>query len=129
MVVHAGVAYVSGQLPRRGDELVRGRVGEDVALEAAQAAAGLCAVAVLAVLRQALGELAQVERCLQLSGFVNAAPDFTRHSEVMNGASALVADAFGEAGTHTRAAVGVASLPFGVPVEVSAVFAIRGPAV
>jgi len=125
VVIHQGVAYVSGQLPRKGDGLVKGRIGAGVSIADAKAAARLCAIGVLAVLDQALdGDLDRVIRCLQLSGFVAAPADFEAHSEVINGASELMADVFGAAGVHARAAVGVASLPFGVPVEVSAIFAV-----
>lgn len=125
-VIHGGVAYVSGQLPRRGEALVRGRVGKDLSLAEARAAAELCAIGVLAVLKQALdGDLDRVVRCLQLTGFVAADADFEGHSEVINGASDLISTVFGPAGAHARAAVGVAGLPFGAPVEVSAAFAVR----
>jgi enamine deaminase RidA (YjgF/YER057c/UK114 family) len=125
VVIHQGVAYVSGQLPRRVDGLVRGRTGAEISIADAKAAARLCAISVLAVLDQALdGDLDRVIQCLQLSGFVAAPADFEAHSEVINGASELMADVFGPAGVHARAAVGVASLPFGVPVEVSATFAV-----
>uniref|UniRef100_UPI0025FFBA58 RidA family protein n=1 Tax=uncultured Caulobacter sp. TaxID=158749 RepID=UPI0025FFBA58 len=81
---------------------------------------------VLAVLRQALDDdLDRVAGCLQLNGFVAADDGFEAHSAVINGASQLMVDVFGAAGAHARAAIGVATLPFGVPVEVSAVFAVE----
>lgn len=126
VVLHAGLAYVSGQLPREGADLIRGRVGDGVDVADAKAAARACGLAILSVLREALdGDLGRVEGCLQLSGFVAAAPGFEAHSEVINGASDLMVEVLGPAGGHARAAVGVATLPFGVPVEVSAVFAVR----
>lgn len=126
VVVAGGLATVSGQLPRDQDRLIVGKVGEDLAAEAGQAAARLCGLAVLAQLRQALGgDLDRVLRCVQLTGYVNAPPDFTDHPQVMNGASDLMVEVFGDAGRHARAAVGVGSLPLGAAVEISAVFAVR----
>lgn len=125
VIFHDGLAYVSGQLPRAPEGLVIGVVGRDLSAAQAKTAARWCAISVLAVLKQALGgDLDRISACLQLSGFVNAVPDFTEHSEAINGASDLMLAVFGDAGRHARAAVGVASLPFGVAVEVSAIFAI-----
>ncbi len=126
VVVAGGLATVSGQLPRDQDRLITGKVGEDLAVEAGRAAARLCALAVLAQLRQALGgDLDRVVRCVQLTGYVNAPADFADHPQVMNGASDLMVDVFGDAGRHARAAVGVASLPLGAAVEISAIFAVK----
>lgn len=125
VVLHGGLAFVSGQLPRTEHGLIKGVLSSGDDLAAAVAAARLCAVSVLAVLNQALGDdLGRVERCLQLAGFVAATPEFEGHSQVVNGASDLMLEVFGDAGRHARAAVGVASLPFGVGVEISAVFAV-----
>ena len=91
-----------------------------------QAAAQLCAINVLARLKAACGgDLDRVVRCLKLSVFVNATPDFTQQPEVANGASDLIAAVFGDAGKHARAAVGVGSLPRGVAVEVDGMFEIK----
>lgn len=126
VAIHGDIAYVSGQLPRDESGLVTGRVGGSLSVTQAKAAARLCAIAVLAALREALdGELDRVAQCLQLNGFVASDRDFEAHSEIINGASDLMAQVFGPAGLHARAAIGVSSLPFGVPVEVSAVFALR----
>lgn len=125
VVVHGGLAAVSGQLPREGDRLIAGRIGEDLSVEAGQAAARLCGLAILAQLRGALdGDLGRVVRCVQLTGFVNAAPGFTDHPQVINGASDLMVSVLGEAGRHARAAVGAGSLPLGAAVEVAATFAV-----
>ena len=125
VVVHAGLAVVSGQLPRDGDRLVTGQVGADLSADEGKAAARLCALAILAQLRNALGgDLDRVVRCVQLTGFVNAGPGFTDHPGVINGASDLMVEVFGEAGRHARAAVGAASLPLGAAVEVAATFAV-----
>lgn len=118
--------FISGQIPLKDGKLsFVGKVGADIQLKDAQDAAKLCAINLLAQLNAACdGNLERVRRCLKLGVFVNAAPDFARQSEVANGASDLMVAVFGDAGRHTRAAVGVASLPLGVAVEVDAVFEI-----
>jgi enamine deaminase RidA (YjgF/YER057c/UK114 family) len=118
--------FISGQIPLKDGKLsFVGKVGADIRLKDAQDAAKLCAINLLAQLNAACdGNLERVRRCLKLGVFVNAAPDFTRQSEVANGASDLMVAVLGDAGRHTRAAVGVASLPLGVAVEVDAVFEI-----
>lgn len=124
VVVHGGLAVVSGQ-PRDGDRLIVGRIGEDLGVEDGRAAARFCGLAILAQLRGALdGDLGRVVRCVQLTGFVNAAPGFTDHPQVINGASDLMVAVLGEAGRHARAAVGAGSLPLGAAVEVAATFAV-----
>jgi enamine deaminase RidA (YjgF/YER057c/UK114 family) len=125
VVVEDGLAVVSGQLPRDGERLIAGRIGEDLTIADGQAAARLCGLAILAQLRAAPGgDLGRVRRCVQLTGFVNAAPAFIDHPQVINGASDLMVAALGEAGRHARAAVGAASLPLGAAVEVAATFAV-----
>ena len=95
-------------------------------MEAGQAAAQLCAINLLAQLKNACdGDLDRVVRCLKVGVFVNAAPDYSQHPEVANGASDLIAAVFGDAGKHARAAIGVGSLPRGVAVEVDAIFEIK----
>jgi len=124
-VISGNALYVSGQITSAPDGLrYVGVVGQDVLVEDAKAAARLCAVNVLAQVKAALGDLDRVKRCVKLSVFVNAAPGFTQHPEVANGASDLMVEAFGDAGKHARAAVGAGSLPRGVAVEVEAVFEI-----
>ena len=126
--VHAGnLLYVSGQVPvRDGAVIATGRLGDTVSLEDGQACARLCAVNILAQLRIACeGDWSRVERCVRLGGFVAATPEFEQHPQVINGASELIGEVMGERGAHARAAVGVASLPRGVPVEVDAIFAMR----
>lgn len=121
-----GVACVSGQIPVRDGTLLHpGRLGEDVSLEDGQAAARLAALNVIAQLDAALqGRLDRVVRVMRLGVFVAATPDFKDHPKVANGASDLMVEVFQERGRHARAAVGVASLPFGVSVEVDALFAV-----
>ena len=100
-----------------------GTVGKDLSLEDGKAAARLCAINLLAQLHRAAGgDLDTVKRCVRLGIFVNAVPGYTQHPEVANGASDLIVEVFGEAGRHSRAAVGAGSLPRNVAVEVDAVF-------
>lgn len=125
VVVHDGLAVVSGQLPRDDAGLVTGQVGVDLDVDQGRAAARLCGIAVLAALDQALGgRLDRVDRCLQLTGFVNSPTGFRDHPQVINGASDLMVEVFGDAGRHARAAVGASSLPLGAAVEVAAIFAV-----
>lgn len=123
VVEHAGVAYVSGQLPFVESELLKGRLGEDVSLEDGMAAARACGLMILAQLKAA-GLLERVERVVKLGAFVSSTGDFTDQPKVANGASDLMFDVFGEKGRHSRAAVGVPVLPLGAAVEVDAVIAI-----
>lgn len=119
------LVFVSGQVSRDKDGLMTGRLGDGASLEHGQAAARACAVSLLSVLKEACdGDLDRVQRVVKLTGFVFASPGFTEHPKVINGASDLMADVFGEAGRHARAAVGCASLPFNVSVEVEGVFQI-----
>ena len=125
--VRAGsLLFVSGQITIWNGELRHvGRVGEEVSVEEACAGARLCALNLLAHARAFLGDLDRVERVVEVRGFVNAVPGFIQHPAVINGASDLFVEVFGEAGRHARFAVGVPSLPAGVAVEVAAVFALR----
>ena len=118
--------FISGQITMgaKGLEYV-GIVGEDINLEDATRAARLAAVNVIAQAAMALdGDLDRVKRVVKVMGFVNAAPGFTQHPEVVNGASDLLVEVFGEAGRHARAAVGTSSLPRNVAVEIEALFEV-----
>ena len=116
------LVYVSGQVPLVGGKPSHlGRLGDEVSLEDGRAAARTCAINVLAALRAELGELSQVRRVVKVTGFVASAPGFTDMPKVVNAASELFGEAFGDAGRHSRSAVGVAALPLGVPVEVEAI--------
>lgn len=125
VVVHGGVAYVSGQLPFVDGALVKGRLGENVPMEDGVAAARACGLMILAQLKAALGSLDRVERIVKLGAFVSSTADFEGQPKIANGASELMADVFGEAGKHARSAVGVPVLPLGAAVEVDAIVAIR----
>jgi enamine deaminase RidA (YjgF/YER057c/UK114 family) len=116
------LVYVSGQVPTvEGRPSHLGRLGEGVGLEDGRAAARTCAVNVLAALKAELGELGRVRRVVKVTGFVASTSEFTDHPKVINAASELFGEVFGDAGRHARAAVGVAALPLGVPVEVEAI--------
>mgnify|MGYP001253157231 FL=1 len=125
VAVHGDLAYVSGQLPFVDGELVTGRLGEGVSLEDGMAAARACGLMILAQLQGARIPLDRVERVIKLGAFVNCTADFTDQPKVANGASELMFDVFGEAGRHSRAAVGVPSLPLGAAVEVDAIIALH----
>ena len=121
-----GLLHVSGQISFAEDgSLIKGRLGDDVDLDAGMAAARRCGIMLLAQIKAALGSLDRVDRIVKLGVFVNSTADFTDHPKVANGASELMVEVFGEAGKHARAAVGVAALPLGVAVEVDAVVAIK----
>ena len=126
VVVTGKLAVVSGQIASQdGKVAIKGKLGADVSIEQGAEAAKLCAINILAQLKAAIGDLDRVTRCVRLAGFVNCTPDFTDQPKVMNGASDLMALAFGEAGRHARAAVGAPSLPLGTAVEVEAMFEIE----
>jgi enamine deaminase RidA (YjgF/YER057c/UK114 family) len=120
------LVFVSGQLPARdGKVAYTGKVSVDVSVEAAQTAAQLCFINLLAQLQAACeGDLNRVRRVVRLGGFIAAPADFTQHALVMNGASDLAVAAFGDAGRHARSTVGVPSLPANATVEVEGVFEI-----
>jgi enamine deaminase RidA (YjgF/YER057c/UK114 family) len=121
------LVFVSGHVPSVGGELRhRGKVGAAVSLEDARDAARICALNAIAAVRAACdGDLERVRRCVKLGGFVNATPEFDQHPAVINGASDLMVEVFGERGRHARFAVGSASLPFDVAVEVDVVFEVE----
>ena len=116
--------FISGQVSAGPDGLVKGRLGQDMELEAGQAAARLCAINLIAQCKAALGELSRVKRVVKLGGFVNAHPDFEAIPQVINGCSDLMVDVFGDAGRHARSAVASPVLPLGVAVEIDGVFEI-----
>ena len=122
-------AYVAGHVPTNDDGRVTttiGKVGGLVTLADGQAAARRCALGMLASLHEALGDLGRITHWLKLFGMVNVAPGFRQIPAVINGASELIIDVCGrDIGAHSRSAVGVAELPFGVPVEIEAEVAIR----
>jgi enamine deaminase RidA (YjgF/YER057c/UK114 family) len=126
-VRHGDLVFVSGQLPLvEGMVTMSGLLGRNVTIEQGAEAARVCAINLLAQVNAACnGDLDRVVRCVRLGGFVACVPEFTDHPKVVNGASNLIAEVFGENGSHARAAVGVSSLPLNACVEVDGVFAIR----
>lgn len=118
--------YISGQLPSRDGKPVRqGKLGRDISVEEAQELARLCAINALAAARGEVGSLDRIRRALRVVGYVASAEGFGQQPAVVNGASQLLIDVFGEAGRHARAAIGVAELPFNVPVEVEFLFEVE----
>ncbi len=118
---------VSGQISKTADGTgITGKLGDDLDVAQGYQAARLCAINILAQVNAALnGDLSRVVHCVRLGGFVNCTPAFCEQPGVVNGASDLIVEVFGESGRHARAAVGVAGLPLGVAVEVEALFRIR----
>jgi enamine deaminase RidA (YjgF/YER057c/UK114 family) len=117
--------YVSGQISRTADGLILGRLGDGVDAAAGAAAARTCALQLIAQVRAACdGDLGRLVRVVKLTGFVNSAASFTEQPKVVNGASDLFVEIFGDKGRHARSAVGVAALPLGVAVEVEGVFEV-----
>jgi enamine deaminase RidA (YjgF/YER057c/UK114 family) len=125
--VVGNMVIISGQLPlAQGSVQFKGKVGDDLSIEQGQQAARLCAINILTQLKSACGgDLNRVQMCIRLGGFVNCQSDFTDQPKVINGASDLMVEVFGEAGRHARAAVGVNALPLGAAVEVEAMFIIE----
>lgn len=119
------MVYVSGQISLGPDGPITGKVGDGITIQTAAASARACGLALIAQLKVACGgDLDRLVRVVKLTGFVNAAPDFVDHPQVINGASDLMVEAFGDRGRHARAAVGCGSLPLGVQVEVEGIFQI-----
>lgn len=123
--VSGSLVVISGQIPLRDGSIVyTGKVGETVTPEVAKEAAKLCFVNLLAQLKAATGDLDKVTRVLRLGGFIAAPAAFTQHAVVMNGASDLAVEVFGDAGRHARSTIGVPSLPGDASVEVEGMFEI-----
>ena len=118
--------FVAGQIPFWNGELKHlGKVGADLSLEDGQEAARVCALNIIAQAKDALGDLDRVKRIVKLSGFVNCPTDFDAHPKVINGASDLMGEIFGEKGVHTRIALGAGSLPLNVAVEIDAIIEVE----
>ena len=128
-VIAGDLVFISGQVCRKDGKLsCAGKVGRDVTVEDAQQAALVCALNLIAHLKAACeGDLDRVVRCVRLSGFVNSDPEFKDHPAVINGASDVMIQVFGERGRHARTALGVAALPSNASVEVEGIFQIAMP--
>jgi enamine deaminase RidA (YjgF/YER057c/UK114 family) len=124
-VIHNGVLYLSGQGPvLPGGGMAMGVVGKDFSIEEANLHARYTGLVLLSAARSLLGSLDRVERVISVLGMVNAAADFTRHPAVINGCSDLFIEVFGDAGRHSRAAVGMGTLPDNISVEITAMMAV-----
>jgi len=123
-VIAKGLAFISGQAPvRDGQYAYTGRVGNEVTVEDAQAAARLCGLNILAQVKSAVaGDWSRVKSCVRICGYISSAPGFFEQPRVLDGCSDLMVQALGEAGRHARSALGVAALRGNVPVAVDAIF-------
>ena len=120
------LVFTSGQVPVKDGKLIHtGQVGADLTVEQGAECARLCALNCLAAVKSIVGSLDRVDDVVQLRGFVNSAPGFDRQPEVVNGASELVVQLFGEKGRHARSAVGTSALPRNVPVELEMIVRVK----
>lgn len=118
--------YLSGHLPKREDgAYVLGKLGEDLDVSEGYDAARLSGIALLATLKSEIGDLSRVKGIVKVFGMVNATPEFTDHSKVINGCSDLMVEVFGDQGRHARAACGFSSLPLGAAVEIEMIVEIE----
>lgn len=125
-VIAGKLVHVSGQISADANGQIKGKLGAGMSVEDGAAAAKACAVSLLAQLKKACdGDLSRLKRVVKLVGFVNSTPDFTDQPKVINGASDFMVAALGDAGRHARSAVSAASLPFGVAVEIEAIFELN----
>ena len=126
-VITNNLVFISGQLPFIDGKLtIKGKVGDNVSLDDAVKMSEACAKALLSQLKAACnGNLDKVNKVVKLGGFVSSAPNFTDQPKVINGASDLIVNIFGDKGKHSRFAVGVAALPLDVPVEIDGIFEIE----
>jgi enamine deaminase RidA (YjgF/YER057c/UK114 family) len=121
------LVFISGQISFKNDgQLIKGKVGSDLTLEQGQEAAKTCALNIISQIKAACdGNLNRVKSCVKLTGFVNSKDTFIDQPKVINSASELIANVFGDSGKHARAAVSVNSLPLGAAVEVEAIFEVN----
>jgi enamine deaminase RidA (YjgF/YER057c/UK114 family) len=124
-VIDEGLVYVGGHGPIAGDQMMRGKIGGDLTLEQGREAARMTALSILATLQAELGDLGRIQRIMKVFGMVNVAPGFDRTPAVIDGCSDLLVEIFGDAGRHTRSAVGLAELPFGIAVELELIARLR----
>jgi len=122
VVISGNIVFVSGQLPiEKGELKYKGKVGSDISLDDGVHASQIAAINILSVMKQEIGDLNKINRILKVTGYVASAPGFDMQAKVVNGASELFYQVFGENGLHARAAVGVFELPLGAPVEIEAI--------
>ena len=122
----SNLLFISGQLPISSNgQMIKGKIGKDLTLEDGQKASKLCLINILAQAKKAMnGDLDKIKNCIKITGFVNSADDFIDQPKVINPASEMLANVFGENGKHTRAAVSTNSLPLGAAVEIDAILEI-----
>jgi len=126
VLITGKLAFVSGQIPiKDGKVIYAGKVSTDLSVEDAQKAARLCVINALAQLKAELGNLDRISKIVKVSGFVNSPPEFTDQPKVINGASDLLFEIFGQKGQHARIAVGVSSLPLNSAVEIDLIAEIN----
>lgn len=125
LVIDRDLVYVGGHGPINGDTMICGKVGAGLSLEEGREAARMTALSILATLAAELGGLDRIEQIIKVFGMVNCAPGFNRTPTVIDGCSDLLVELFGDAGRHTRSAVGMAELPFDIAVEIELVARIR----
>ena len=125
--ISGNLLYISGQISIDADgNLIKGKVGKDLNTDQAYKAAERCALSIISQAKKACADdLSKIKSCIKLTGFVNSTDELIEQPKVINGASDLIKNIFGEIGTHTRAAVSTNSLPLGVAVEVDAIFEIK----
>jgi enamine deaminase RidA (YjgF/YER057c/UK114 family) len=124
-VVDGGMVHVGGHGPIDGGNIIRGKVGADLALDEGRQAARMTALSILATLRAELGDLDRIARIVKVFGMVNVAPGFNQTPAVIDGCSDLLVEVFGDAGRHTRSAVGLAELPFDIAVKIELTARLR----
>ena len=125
-LISGDLLFISGQISIDADgKIITGQLGAGVSMDQGQTAAKRCAILILAQTKAALGSLDRVAQVVKLTGFVNATAGFSEHPKVINGASDFMVDVFGDKGRHTRAAVGVSSLPMNCAVEIDAILRIE----
>jgi enamine deaminase RidA (YjgF/YER057c/UK114 family) len=124
-VVDGDTVFVGGHGPVDGERVVRGKVGKDLSLDDARTAAKMTALSILATLQSELGSLDRIDRIIKVFGMVNVASGFNQTPAVIDGCSDLLVDVFGDAGRHTRSAVGLAELPFDIAVEIELIAKVR----
>ena len=125
--ISGNLLFISGQISiAENGELIKGKIGKDLSTEQGYDAAKRCGLSIIAQAKVACdGDLSKIKSCIKLTGFVNSTDNFTDQPKVINGASDLISEVFGDIGKHTRAAVSTNSLPLGVAVEVDAVFELK----
>ena len=125
--VTKNLIFISGQLPVGSDgNIIKGKLGKDLNIDKGQEAAKLCAINIIAQVKKAVdGDLDKIKGCVKITGFVNSSDDFIDQPKVINAASELLTEVFGDEGKHSRAAVSANSLPLGIAVEIDAVFEIK----